>query len=455
MQNNEVKPLFVASGCSVGHGFKPPDAEQSETRYSRVRDHKLIFSDSDSGELKPPSLSSKGIDQYSIHSTGSVDSGQVSMSENLECIKKIGQGGHGEVWLVKADGAVDEHAWKALFNQNRLETELVKLSRAGHQRNIVSCLGIAEIGGRQGLLMEYIPGMDLSDYFSQMVSQYLCGTLSHTDFWSAIQYIIKETLTGIASLEENGYAHQDIKPGNIRVHQSRLLPVIVDFGNSASFGEAHTIGTEFYAPPESLANYGCVAVSDKFDTYSVGQIVYTLLATITDSGVRHLFTAGAIHEDIIACERAGLLLRLCQAMQHYQAVDNTGQHHKALTPITSEELQGRLQDALTGHDKLTKELREAYSRAGNAAVPLDRMLIRKLPKIIAGKIKVGRYRAGYASSLVRFINAALHPAPDMRLNAKAALQQPFLSDPLYSDDMAAKNVLSRVFAQQQLTIASC
>ncbi len=374
------------------------------------------------------------------------------MSENLECVKQIGRGGHSEVWLVRIDDAVNGDAWKVPFNQHKLTAELEKLNRVGQQRNIVSCLGIAEIGGRHGLLMEYIPGMDLSGYLPEMVNQYLCNTLSHTDFWSAIQYIIKEILTGIVFLEENGYVHQDIKPGNIRIHRDKLLPIIVDFGNSANFGEAHTIGTELYSPPESLANSGHIAVSDKFDTYSVGQIVYTLLAMVTDSGVEHLFAAGAGHDDIIACERAGLLLRLRQAMQHYQMLDATGQYHKALTPITAEALQKQLRNVLTGHDKLTRELLAAYSRPGNASIPLDLMLTRKLPKIIASRISVGRYRAGYESSLVKFINAALHPAPDMRLNAKSALQQPFLSDPLYDDELAAKNVLNRIFIQQELTI---
>ena len=118
------------------------------------------------------------------------------MSENLECVKQIGRGGHSEVWLVRIDDAMNEHAWKVPFNQHRLADELEKLNRIGQQRNIVSCLGIAEIGGRQGLLMEYIPGMDLSGYLPEMVDQYLCGTLSHTDFWSAIQYIIKEITDG-------------------------------------------------------------------------------------------------------------------------------------------------------------------------------------------------------------------------------------------------------------------
>ncbi len=451
MPNNKVRPLVVPNYSGADSRLAAQVADQPEGRAGRVRGQKPLFSES--GSTRSHSLSSKSIEQYSVHFRRSVDSGQMSMSENLECVKKIGRGGYGEVWLVRdagAEGAEDEQAWKVPFNQNGLEAEQEKFSRIGHQPNIVSCLGIAEIDGQYGLLMEYIPGMDLSDYLPEMVAQYLRGSLSHADFWGAVQYIIKETLTGIGFLEESGYVHQDIKPGNIRVHREKLMPVIVDFGNLACFGEAHTVGTELYSPPESLTNSECVKVSDKFDTYSVGQIVYSLLAMITDSGIKHLFTAGARYDDIIACERAGLLMRLRRAMQDYQRMDAAGEYHKALTPITTKELQSRLHGVLTGREKLTRQLQEAYSREGNANIPLDCMLSKKLPKIVAGQIRVGRYGAGYESSLVKFVNAALHPAPSMRLNARTALKQPFLSDPLYGDEIAAKKVLQQVFARQEL-----
>lgn len=446
MPNSMVKSLVVFSHQDHKLVLPAVGAPDSESRYSRVTYHKLLSSDICSAGSH--SSSSKSIGQYSIHSTGSVDSGQVSMSENLERIKMIGRGGFGEVWLVRVDGTLEEHAWKIPSDHNQLEDELERLVRIGQQRNIVNCQGIAEIDGQQGLLMEYIPGMDLSDFLPEIVDQYLRSALSHSDFWGGVQYIIKETLTGIQFLEESGFVHQDIKPKNIRIHQEKLLPVIVDFGNSACFGEAHIFGTEFNSPPESLANAGCAELSDKFDTYAVGQIVYTLLSMITDHGVEHLFTANARYDDVTARDRAVLLRRLLQSMRQYQSLDVSGECHKAITPITPEEFQDRLHAALTRHDQLVEELHSAYSRHGKAHIPLDCMLTEILPEIVAGKINVGRYRLGYESSLVKFVNAALHPAPGMRLNARTALQQPFLSDPLYSDELSGKNILKRVFAGQ-------
>lgn len=446
MPDSKVQPVVVSSHPETELALPATDTPESQSRYSWVKDHKLLFTES----VSPGSLSSKSIDQYSIHSTESVDSGQVSMSENLERIKLIGRGAFGEVWLVRADGTLDEHALKIPFNHSKLEAELEKLLRLGQQRNIVSCLGIADIDGQQGLLMEYIPGMDLDDFLPEIVDQYLWAALSHADFWGGVQYIIKEMLTGIQFMEESGFVHQDIKPKNIRIHQEKLRPVIVDFGNSAPIGAAHTIGTEFYSPPESLANAGCAVLSDKFDTYAVGQIIYTLLAMITDHGVEHFFTANARYDDVSSRERAGLLMRLHQSMHHYQTMDDAGEYRKALTPITTKELHGQLQAALGRHEQLVEELQDAYARPGHAHIPLDCMLTKKLPEIVAGKIRVGRYQAGYESSLVKFVNAALHPAPGMRLNARTALQQPFLSDPLYHDELSGKNIVKRVFAGQRL-----
>lgn len=446
MPGIEVMPLVVIGQPGIKPVLPAADAPGPESRYSPVTHHRLLSSNSSS--TGSHSSLSKSIGQYLIHSTGSVDSGQVSMSENLERIKMIGRGGFGEVWLVRVDGTLDELAWKIPSNYSSLEAEHEKLLRIGHQRNIVSCLGIGEIDGQQGLLMEYIPGMDLSDFLPETVDQYLRSALSHSDFWGAVQFIIKETLTGIQFLEDGGFVHQDIKAKNIRIHQEKLLPVIVDFGNSACFGEEHTIATEFSSPPESLANAGCAELSDKFDTYAVGQIVYTLLSMITDHGIEHFFTANARYEDVTTKNREVLLLRLLKSMQQYQSMDACGECRKALTPITPEEFQDRLHDALVRHDHLVEELHSAYSRDGKAEIPLERMLTEELPEIVAGKINVGRYRAGYESSLVKFVNAALHPAPEMRLNARTALQQPFLSDPLYSDELSGKTILKRVFAGQ-------
>lgn len=401
-----------------------------------------VFIDNDD-----PDIPRKSISDFRVGSLNSNDSGQFSLSDDLEFASKIGAGGFGSVWLVQSEDGSDKYAFKLPYNSEAMTSELEKMDTAGEHRNIMKSFGLAEIDGKQGILMEYVPGEDLSGLLPEMTSKYLQGTLSHSQFWGSIQYILKETLSGIRHLEKQGCAHQDIKLQNIRVHEEKLIPVIIDFGNLTRFGERGSIGTELYSTPESLSDPDEIEVSDKFDSYSIGQITYSLLSGVVNPGVDSFFTAGAEYDDLAASERAALLFRLHLAMKEFQQSESSGEYQQALKPISGDELDKSLQEIFADSEKLTKAMDRAYSKPGNENIPLDIMLEKELPETLLREGMVGHYRSGYQSSLTQFINRALHPDPELRLNASEALKQEFITDPLI-DDESARKVIGSVLAMK-------
>lgn len=479
--HNESKRFLIINGinypASLDHSTpddKRKTQPQSKTNPTISDAPPLVNCQID--QSAPNTLYRKRFNDFSINSLKSNDSGQHSMSENLEYSKTIGQGGFGKIWLVESDNPSDKFAFKVPFNPKSLPIELEKMDLAGHHPNIIKAFGIADIGGKQGILMEYIPGEDLSLLLPKMTQHYLDGTLSHSEFWGTVQFILKEILTGIRHLEKRGCAHQDIKPHNIRVHNDSLIPIIMDFGNLGIFGQAGEIGTELYSPSELLASHENTKITDKFDTYAVGQIIYSLFSSIVNPGVVSFFTAGAKYDDLHACERHMLIIRLHLAMKKYQKIELSGKYQTALTPISQKELETELkvnlQQTFKDIDKITITLEREYSKFDNTnisleeipletmiekaytrfkkkkkalfEIPLDMMLENELPKILTRENMVGHYRSGYQSSLVKFINSTLHPNPDSRLNAKEALQHEFISDPLL-EDKPAKKVIRKVF----------
>jgi serine/threonine protein kinase len=80
-----------------------------------------------------------------------------------------------------------------------------------------------------------------------------------------------------------GIVHRDLKPANIMIDRNRR-PVVMDFGIAKVLGQAANItqeglivGTPAFMPPEQ-ARPGLLPIGPRSDVYSLGAILYTLLA---------------------------------------------------------------------------------------------------------------------------------------------------------------------------------
>ena len=199
---------------------------------------------------------------------------------DFQVLRKIGQGGMGQVYLarqlslkrpvalklLKADLAASPTALK------RFEAEAHAVAKLNHP-NIVQVYEFGEHDGLRYMALEFVEGRNLREYLARKGPPDLPVALS----------IVRQVTTALQKAHEQGLVHRDIKPENILV--TRKVEVkVTDFGLSRFFapGEALnltqsgvTLGTPLYLSPEQAQGK---AVDHRSDLYSFGVTVYHLLA---------------------------------------------------------------------------------------------------------------------------------------------------------------------------------
>ena len=197
-------------------------------------------------------------------------------------IEEIGRGGMGTVYLAtRADAAYEKNVAIKLVRRG-MDTDFI-LSRFRRERQILASLehpniarlldGGASDDGLPYLVMEYVKGVNITDYVQQnnlSLEQRLRLFLQVCD---AVEYA-----------HGNFVVHRDLKPGNILVDASGT-PKLLDFGISKLLvfdggipTETMTQGvrmlTPDYASPEQIRGEPITAAAD---IYSLGAILFELL----------------------------------------------------------------------------------------------------------------------------------------------------------------------------------
>jgi len=201
--------------------------------------------------------------------------------------RQLGRGGMGTVYAGVHKETGQRAAIKALsfthaedsnFRQ-RFISEIETLKQLRHP-NIVQLYGDGEYDGHLFYVMELVEGKTLQE---ELQAGYRFN-------WQEVTQIAIEICQALKHAHDHGIIHRDLKPANLLRAPGGPLK-LSDFGIAKLFGATHltaagsVVGTADYMAPEQAEGR---AVSNRSDLYSLGSVLFTLLAR------RPPFAAGSL-----------------------------------------------------------------------------------------------------------------------------------------------------------------
>ncbi len=190
-------------------------------------------------------------------------------------LKKLGEGGMGEVYLAH-DAALDRRVALKLLPQQatrnkesgeRFRREAQAAAQLNHP-NIIVIYEIFEEQGQTYISMEYVEGHSLREEISR-------GPLRI----DRVMEIAGQLADGLDAAHQAGIVHRDIKPENILIDSNDRVRIL-DFGLAKLktadrlTREHSTLGTVHYLSPEQARGED---VDQRADLWSLGVVLYEML----------------------------------------------------------------------------------------------------------------------------------------------------------------------------------
>jgi eukaryotic-like serine/threonine-protein kinase len=208
--------------------------------------------------------------------------GQV-VADRYHVLRKLGEGGMGQVWLAEHVKMGRKSALKVMHPSmgadadaiSRFNREATNASRVSHP-NVCAIYDFGETPeGMIWLAMEYVDGEPLTRVIERS------GALPAP----RAAELVRQTAAALAAAHELGIVHRDLKPDNIMVARGRDgadVVKVVDFGIAkAAAADVQqvtrtglVVGTPEYMSPEQLAGD---RVDARSDIYALGLVAFTML----------------------------------------------------------------------------------------------------------------------------------------------------------------------------------
>ena len=200
------------------------------------------------------------------------------MNEDYEIIKKLGEGGFGEVFLIKKNN--QNYALKKIPLPNKLITEdkmkeykeMLLILQTLNSENVIKYYTFDFRDDCITVLMEYGGDSDLK----QLIEEHKNNFKSIEE--KIIKSIILQICIGLKEIHKAKLIHRDLTPDNIFINKNNNKVKIGDFSISKKLGFTNQytksqIGKQHYIAPElekGLKN------NTKVDIYAFGCIIYEL-----------------------------------------------------------------------------------------------------------------------------------------------------------------------------------
>ena len=205
------------------------------------------------------------------------------IADRYHVLKKLGEGGMGQVYLVEHVKMGRKSALKVMHPGmvkdvdaiSRFNREAANASRISHP-NVASVYDFGETpDGIIYLAMEFVDGPPLTGVIEQQ------GALPA----KRAAEIVRQTSEALAAAHDMGIVHRDLKPDNIMIAKTRDLTdlvKVVDFGIAKAAGNAAqkvtktglVVGTPEYMSPEQLSGD---KLDGRSDIYSLGLVAFNML----------------------------------------------------------------------------------------------------------------------------------------------------------------------------------
>ena len=221
-----------------------------------------------------------------ILSGGTLQAGQL-FAERFQLVRKLGEGGMGQVWLADQTSPVRRQVALKLIKAGMYDEAVVQRFQSERQSlAIMDHPAIAKVfdagatpQGQPYFVMEYVPGLPITEY---------CDRKKLT-IRDRLELFI-QACEGVQHAHQKAIIHRDLKPANILVVEvdGKPMPRIIDFGLAKATtpqveGESlftqlgHFVGTPGYMSPEQ-ADPNVQDIDTRTDVYSLGVVLYVLLA---------------------------------------------------------------------------------------------------------------------------------------------------------------------------------
>jgi serine/threonine protein kinase len=188
----------------------------------------------------------------------------------------VGRGGMGTVYAALNQQTDQVAAVKVLSPtlasdpnfRERFSAEIESLKKLRHP-NIVQLYGYGEQDGQLYYAMELIEGSSLQEELRRR----------RRFTWREVTQIAIDVCAALKHAHDHGIIHRDLKPANLLYTKDDTVKLL-DFGIAKLFGNTgvttgSVMGTADYMAPEQAEGK---AVSPRSDLYSLGSVMYALLA---------------------------------------------------------------------------------------------------------------------------------------------------------------------------------
>jgi eukaryotic-like serine/threonine-protein kinase len=201
-------------------------------------------------------------------------------------IRKLGEGGMGQVWLAEQSAPVKRQVALKIVKALRYDkSALVRFDLERQALAIMDHPAIAKVfdagstaEGQPYFVMEYVPGLPITQYCDEK-------RLSTSERL----LIFTKVCEGVQHAHQKAIIHRDLKPTNILVVEvdGKPVPRIIDFGLAKTISQPSPggtlvtraggwVGTPGYMSPEQMDPL-VVDVDTRTDVYSLGVVLYELL----------------------------------------------------------------------------------------------------------------------------------------------------------------------------------